>query len=158
MSTGTIAMTDAVIERVQRRLADDAAEPTPTALARALRAESTVLVSDAEMLRLIRMLQRELVGAGPLAELLSSVQEFFRPHAVAAIQMDRREAVVARHDQLRLADLLSEGERFAIRRFCLRELTPALMDLCDDDQRNREMIQLSEFAVECCRSLRRLEA
>jgi hypothetical protein len=32
------------------------------------------------------------------------------------------------------------------------------MDLCDDDQRNREMIQLSEFAVECGRSLRRLEA
>jgi len=64
-------MSDAVIERVQRRLADDAADPTPTALARALRAESTVLVSDAEMLRLIRMLQRELVGAGPLAELLA---------------------------------------------------------------------------------------
>src|SRR6476661_959886 len=67
----TIALTDAVIERVQRRLVDDAAEPTPTALARALRAESTVLVSDAEMLRLIRLLQRELVGAGPLAELLA---------------------------------------------------------------------------------------
>jgi pilus assembly protein CpaF len=71
MNTVPIAMTDAVIERVQRRLVDDGAEPTPTALARALRAESTVLVSDAEMLRLIRMLQRELVGAGPLAELLA---------------------------------------------------------------------------------------
>jgi pilus assembly protein CpaF len=67
----TIAVTDAVIERVQRRLVDDAAEPTPTALARALRAESTVLVSDAEMLRMIRMLQRELVGAGPLTDLLA---------------------------------------------------------------------------------------
>jgi len=38
MSAPTIAVTDAVIERVQRRLVDDAAEPTPTALARALRA------------------------------------------------------------------------------------------------------------------------
>jgi len=66
-----IAVTDGVIERVQRRLADEGAEPTPTALARALRAEATVLVSDAERLRLIRMLQRELVGAGPLAELLA---------------------------------------------------------------------------------------
>jgi pilus assembly protein CpaF len=60
-----------MIERVQRRLVDDHLDPTPTALARALRAESTVLVSDAEMLRLIHALQRELIGAGPLAELLS---------------------------------------------------------------------------------------
>ena len=36
-----------------------------------MRAESPGLVSDAELLRLIRMLQRELVGVGPLAELLS---------------------------------------------------------------------------------------
>ena len=71
MNSGSIVLTDAVIERVQRRLVEDDTEPTPTALARALRAESTVLVSDAEMLRLIRMLQRELVGAGPLADLLA---------------------------------------------------------------------------------------
>jgi pilus assembly protein CpaF len=68
---GTIQLTEAVIERVQRRLADDDSIPTSTALARALRAESTALVSDAEMLRLIRMLQRELVGTGPLADLLA---------------------------------------------------------------------------------------
>jgi pilus assembly protein CpaF len=71
MSAGGIALSEAVIERVQRHLVDDGVEPTPTALARALRAESTVLVSDAEMLRLIRQLQRELVGAGPLADLLA---------------------------------------------------------------------------------------
>ena len=71
MTRGTIELTEAVIERVQRRLADDDAAPTSTTLARALRAESTVLVSDAEMLRLIRLLQRELVGAGPLADLLA---------------------------------------------------------------------------------------
>jgi pilus assembly protein CpaF len=68
---GEITLTDDVIERVQRRLADEGVEPSPTALARALRAEATVLVSDAERLRLIRMLQRELVGAGPLADLLA---------------------------------------------------------------------------------------
>lgn len=66
---GTI--TDAVIERVQRRLANEDRQPTPTALAAALRAESPVLVSDAEMFRLIKVLQRELVGAGPLSELLA---------------------------------------------------------------------------------------
>ena len=71
MSAGTVTLTDDVIERVQRRLVDDDLDPTPNALAQALRAESSVLVSDAEMLRLIRLLQRELVGAGPLADLLA---------------------------------------------------------------------------------------
>ena len=66
-----VVVSEAVIERVQRRLVDDDMDPTPTALARALRAESSVLVSDAEMLKMIRALQRELVGAGPLAELLA---------------------------------------------------------------------------------------
>ena len=60
-----------MIERVQRRLADRGENPDPQALADALRAESTVLTSDTQMLRLIRQLQRELVGAGPLADLLA---------------------------------------------------------------------------------------
>lgn len=71
MSVGPLVLTDAVLERVQRRLADERAEPSSQALARALRAESTVLISDAEMLRLIRSLQRELIGTGPLAEVLA---------------------------------------------------------------------------------------
>jgi pilus assembly protein CpaF len=66
----TAALPIGLVERVQRRLADERAEPTSEALARAVRSESSGLVSDAELLRLIRMLQRELVGAGPLAELL----------------------------------------------------------------------------------------
>lgn len=64
-------LSEAMIERVQRRLADRGETPDPRALAAALRAESTVLTSDAQMLRLIRQLQRELVGAGPLADLLA---------------------------------------------------------------------------------------
>lgn len=59
-----------LVERVQRRLVRDGAAPTSTALAAAIRAESTGLISDAELLRLIRLLQRELVGSGPLSELL----------------------------------------------------------------------------------------
>ncbi|MDQ2847311.1 MAG: TadA family conjugal transfer-associated ATPase [Actinomycetota bacterium] len=62
---------DGLVERVQSRLADERSEPTPAALARAVRAEQTALVSDAEMLRLLHLLQRELVGAGPLAPLLA---------------------------------------------------------------------------------------
>ena len=64
-------LSESIIERVQRRLADRGEPPDPQALADALRAESTVLTSDAQMLQLIRQLQRELVGAGPLADLLA---------------------------------------------------------------------------------------
>jgi pilus assembly protein CpaF len=60
-----------LVERVQARLADERADPTPASLARAVRGEQAGLVSDAEMLRLLHLLQRELVGAGPLAPLLA---------------------------------------------------------------------------------------
>ena len=70
MSTA-ITMTDDIVERIQRRLADEHSDPTSSALARALRAESSGLISDAEVLRMIRLLQRELVGPGPLADLLA---------------------------------------------------------------------------------------
>ena len=58
-------LTEQMIENVQRRLADERSDPSGAALARAVRAETSVLVTDAEMLKLIRRFQRELVGAGP---------------------------------------------------------------------------------------------
>ena len=64
-------LTEQMIENVQRRLADERSEPSGAALARAVRAETSVLVTDAEMLKLIRQLQRELVGTGPLAGVLA---------------------------------------------------------------------------------------
>lgn len=64
-------LTEEMIENVQRRLADERSEPSGAALARAVRAETSVLVTDAEMLKLIRQLQRELVGTGPLAGILA---------------------------------------------------------------------------------------
>ncbi len=64
-------LTEEMIESVQRRLADERSDPTGAALARAVRAETSVLVTDAEMLKLIRQLQRELVGTGPLAGVLA---------------------------------------------------------------------------------------
>ncbi len=63
-----------LVARVQQRLTDGDAgrgEPTAAAVAAAVRAEAGVLVSDAQMLRMIRALQAELVGAGPLAGLLA---------------------------------------------------------------------------------------
>lgn len=68
--TADSRLPEGLVERVQTRLADERSEPTSGALARAVRAEQTALVSDAEMLRLLHLLQRELVGAGPLAPLL----------------------------------------------------------------------------------------
>ncbi len=64
-------MPPGLVERVQSRLAMEGLSPSSSAVARAVRAEVGVLVSDAEMLRLIRALHRELVGAGPLAGLLA---------------------------------------------------------------------------------------
>lgn len=64
-------MNSDLVERVQRRLVRDGQTPTSTALATAIRAESSGLLSDAELLRLIRLMHRELVGSGPLSELLA---------------------------------------------------------------------------------------
>ncbi|WP_170315592.1 TadA family conjugal transfer-associated ATPase [Nakamurella deserti] len=63
-----------LVARVQQRLTDHdggGTQPSAAAVAAAVRAEAGVLVSDAQMLRLIRALQAELVGVGPLAGLLA---------------------------------------------------------------------------------------
>lgn len=64
-------ITDDLVMRVQRRLAADRADPDPAALARAIRSEAGAPLSDASMLQLIRAMQTELVGSGPLAGLLA---------------------------------------------------------------------------------------
>ncbi len=68
-------VTSELVARVQQRLSTQAevpaGQPSAAAVAAAVRAEAGVLVSDAQMLRLIRTLQAELVGAGPLAGLLN---------------------------------------------------------------------------------------
>ncbi len=62
---------DLLAERVQRRLVENRQQPTGVAVAQALRAELPGVVSDSEMLRLIRELQREMSGAGVLQPLLA---------------------------------------------------------------------------------------
>lgn len=59
-----------LVERVQHRLAEDRADPSPAALARAVRADGGRVVSDQEMVRWLQLLESEFVGAGPLAPLL----------------------------------------------------------------------------------------
>lgn len=62
---------DGLVEAVQRRLAADRAAPTPAGLADAVRAELAGVVDDAMMVDLIRGLEQELTGCGPLTALLA---------------------------------------------------------------------------------------
>jgi pilus assembly protein CpaF len=60
----------ALAERVRSRLAEEGREPTPAAVAAAVRAESGGVASDQDVLAALRALGEELVGAGPLEPLL----------------------------------------------------------------------------------------
>ena len=60
-----------LVERVRRRLATSGTAPTAAAVAAALREEGGALRGDAELLPVLRLLQSEIVGAGPLEPLLS---------------------------------------------------------------------------------------
>lgn len=59
-----------LLDRVRRRLAADGVVPTTSHVAAALRRESGALHGDAALLGVLRALQSEIVGAGPLEPLL----------------------------------------------------------------------------------------
>lgn len=61
----------AVLERVQRRLAEEGAPPGPERLAELIRQEA-VVISDVDVLELMRRLREDTTGAGPLESLLSA--------------------------------------------------------------------------------------
>ena len=60
-----------VLERVQRRLADEQETPTPERLAELIRDEA-VVISDVDVLELMRRLREETTGVGPLEPLLAA--------------------------------------------------------------------------------------
>src|SRR5690606_31713195 len=60
-----------LLEAVRTRLMRESVEPTPAAVAAAVRAEDTTL-GDAEVLALSRLLRADLTGAGPLEPLLAA--------------------------------------------------------------------------------------
>lgn len=60
----------ALLEGVRRRVAATGGPPTAAAVAAALREEGGALRGDAELLPVLRLLQSEIVGAGPLEPLL----------------------------------------------------------------------------------------
>ncbi|WP_214367433.1 TadA family conjugal transfer-associated ATPase [Pseudonocardia sp. H11422] len=59
-----------LVDRVRSRLAESGGEPTPAAVAAAVRAEAGGVASDLDVLAALRTLRQEFVGAGPLDELL----------------------------------------------------------------------------------------
>ena len=59
-----------LLERVRRRVAVGAGPPSPAAVAAALREEGGPLLGDADPRRVLRALQSEIAGAGPLEPLL----------------------------------------------------------------------------------------
>jgi pilus assembly protein CpaF len=60
----------ALLDRVRRRVAASGAPVTAAAVAAALREEGGALRGDAELLPVLRLLQSEITGAGPLEPLL----------------------------------------------------------------------------------------
>jgi pilus assembly protein CpaF len=59
-----------LVDRVRARLATEQAAVTPALVAEAVRAETGGVVGDTDVLRTLRTLHSEFVGAGPLEELL----------------------------------------------------------------------------------------
>jgi len=65
-----VSLDAALLERVRRRVAAGGDAPTPARVAAALREEGGALRGDAELLAVLRALQSEIAGAGPLEPLL----------------------------------------------------------------------------------------
>jgi pilus assembly protein CpaF len=60
-----------LLHRVRERLAVGAGQPTPEVMAEAIRVEAGGVLGDTDLLSALRYLQTELVGAGPLEDLLA---------------------------------------------------------------------------------------
>lgn len=66
-----MSLDPALAGRVRDRLAHEGGSPTPARVAAALREEGGALRGDVEVLAVLRALESEIVGAGPLAPLLA---------------------------------------------------------------------------------------
>ncbi len=74
MTTAPDPLDAGLLERVRRRVAVSGSPPTPAQVAAALRDEGGPLLGDADARRVLRSLQSEIVGAGPLEPLLRDPQ------------------------------------------------------------------------------------
>ena len=116
MTDGAV-LDPALLDRVRRRVASAGGPPTPARVAAALREEGGRLRGDAETLAVLRVLQSEIAGAGPLEPLL-------RDPAVTDILVNRPDEVWVD----RGAGLERVGVRFAddaaVRRLAARLAAP----------------------------------
>jgi pilus assembly protein CpaF len=115
-----------LVGRVRRRLAAAGQDPTPAAVAVALRAEQRAPVGDVNLLRLAARLRSELVGAGPLEALLSDAE------VTDVLVNGPNEVWVDRGHGLRRADV-SLGDDAEVRRLAQR-LAAACGRRLDDAQ------------------------
>ena len=68
--TIAVALDPDLLDRIRSRLVADGVTPSTTTVAAALRAERGGICGDVELLAALRVLQSEMVGAGPLEPLL----------------------------------------------------------------------------------------
>jgi pilus assembly protein CpaF len=112
----TVLETD-LLDRVRRRVAASGAPPTTTAVAAALREEGGALRGDAELLPVLRLLQSEIVGAGPLEPLLRD------PRVTDVLVNAHDEVWVDRGDGLERAPVRFADD-LAVRRLAQRLAAP----------------------------------
>lgn len=70
MSPAAVLAGEALLDKVRLRLAESTGELTPSVVAAAIRTESGGVLGDTDLLAVLRTLQTELSGAGPLEALL----------------------------------------------------------------------------------------
>ena len=109
-------MTD-LVDRVRARLAVEGGAPTPARVAAALRDEGGGLRGDVEVLDVLRALQLEISGAGPLAPLLAD------PLVTDVVVNGPADVWVDRGDGLERASVRFADDA-AVRRLAVRLVAP----------------------------------
>lgn len=102
-----------LLHRVRERLAAGAAQPTAEVMAEAIRLEAGGVLGDTDLLAALRYLQTELVGAGPLEELLAE------PDVSDILVVGPRRVWVDRGGGLELSDLVFADDD-SVRRLAAR--------------------------------------
>lgn len=106
-----------LLERVRRRVAEGGGPPTAAAVATALRDEGGGLRGDAELLAVLRALQSEIAGAGPLQPLLAD------PRVTDVLVNGPSEVWVDRGDGLERVAVTFADDK-AVRRLAARLAAP----------------------------------
>jgi len=77
----------------------------------------------------------------------------FGLRVIAHLEIESGQAIVARKEKLRLTDLLGDCERLLVLGECLLRLTVTLINLPQNDQRNGQVIKLTQAPIELDRRL-----